>query len=181
MIEVLSKRGWLHSALLPSTCIRDVDPRGIEGAVGPGQLCHGHIQQFPWNVEVAEDGTDNADTSKWEQYLQGKRGPSAGDPPPLPALASTASLSCHLSQGVMPHLPLPLQEASQAVLLQHTGSPVLPQRHPCSGSCTRAFRPCVCSRSYPTPHQRARLGGRSLVTVKTADKPQYRECAQGGS
>lgn len=108
MIEVLSKRGWLHSALLPSTCIRDVDPRGIEGAVGPGQLCHGHIQQFPWNVEVAEDGTDNADTSKWEQYLQGKRGPSAGDPPLLPALASTASLSCHLSQGVMPHLPLPL-------------------------------------------------------------------------
>lgn len=97
MIEVLSKCGWLHSALLPPTCIGDVDPRGIEGAVGPGQLCHGHIQRFPGKVEVAEDGTDNADTSKWEQYLQGKRGPSARDPLPLPALASTPSLSCHIS------------------------------------------------------------------------------------
>lgn len=81
----------------------------------------------------------------------------------------------------MPHLPLSLQEASQVVLLQHPRSPKLPQKHPCSGSCTQAFHVSLCSRSHLTPHQRARLGERNLVTVKRADKPQYRECAQGGS
>lgn len=96
----------------------------MEGAVSPGKLCHGQVQRFPGDVEMAEDGTNNADTSKWEQYLQGSKGNlsrefSSPCQHPTCCAPNNRSLSCHPSQGAMPHLPLPLQGASQALLLQH--------------------------------------------------------------
>lgn len=127
MTGALAEGRRLRAALTPPTCIGNAEPGGMEGTVSPGQLCHGRVQRFPGDVEVAEDGTDDADTSKREQYLQGSkgnlfRGPSSPACPsqhPICCAPASRSFSCHVSQGAMSHLPLQLQGASQALLLQH--------------------------------------------------------------
>lgn len=112
---------------------------------------------------MAEDGTDNADTSKWEQYLQGSKGNlNRGPSSPDCSAPNNRSLSCHLSQGAMPQLPLPLQEHPRLCCsntLEYR-SPTLPPAAPRLWEPHQDFSPLPllpAPRSPLTPQQRSRL------------------------
>lgn len=136
---------------------------------------------------MAEDGTDNADTSKWEQYLQGSKGNlNRGPSSPDCSAPNNRSLSCHLSQGAMPQLPLPLQEHPRLCCsntLEYR-SPTLPPAAPRLWEPHQDFSPLplLPAPRSPQPHNKDPGSERSLSTLKGAgaDKLQYRERAWGG-
>lgn len=62
-------RGDSHTQPCNPTCIGQLKPWGVKGAVDPGKLCCRKIWQVPGDMEVVDDRTDGADNSEWEEDL----------------------------------------------------------------------------------------------------------------
>lgn len=67
--QVTLPRGDSHTQPCNPTCIGQLKPWGVQGAVDPGKLCCRKIWQVPGDMEVVDDRTDGADNSEWEEDL----------------------------------------------------------------------------------------------------------------